>query len=84
LGIFEGDLSYKIEGIARFLALVLCPTLPPSEAAPLKLSFPRPMVAKSPNIIGSLRESKRGFAPLFYYFPLSKSGEGDKGGEVDK
>jgi hypothetical protein len=31
-----------------------------------------------------LRESKRGVSPSFLnLFPLSKSGEGDKGGEVD-
>jgi hypothetical protein len=26
-------------------------------------------------------ESKRGFAPLFYFFPLSFEGEGERGGE---
>jgi len=30
------------------------------------------------------RESKRGFASLFYSLPLSFEGEGDKGSEVDK
>jgi len=29
-------------------------------------------------------ESKRGFASLLIFFPLSFEGEGDKGGEVDK
>ena len=29
-------------------------------------------------------ESKRGFAPSTFIFPLSFEGEGDKGGEVDK
>ena len=30
------------------------------------------------------RASKRGFAPLFNFIPLSFEGEGDKGGEVEK
>jgi len=30
------------------------------------------------------RESKRGFASLFYFLPPLLSGEGETGGEVDK
>ena len=62
------------------LACVLLPTLPPTEVIPLKLSN-WGLCPQAPVLLGCLRGA---LAPLLkIIFPLSKSGEGDTGGEVD-
>jgi hypothetical protein len=64
-------------GLALFLECVLLPTLP-HYRSDTSISF---FSGGQESSIGGLRGTK---SPWHNSFPLSKSGEGDIGGEVDK